>query len=552
MAIMMKGAVLLLSLLQALIIPCCWSWSLPSSFPSSQRQQQQRPRQTKSLVDHLKEEGSLSKLDNGLSVVKLSENEFGVQYRGNTAGKQKEIVCIDRKEFVTPECGRGTAVGRALSRYVAEECHGTPESDLSTMYVSIFLSLVKTDTIDGGIQHQDYLNTLPTMQEMQHLPVFWNEQSVDELEGSSLQEAIYQRRSEWMKEYKTIYRSMEYCYSDAIGEEVLPFDFSTWCWARSIITSRGFTSINDNVCLVPYVDMVNHCSSSAASQNNVLKCKWEIEDDGFHLLMPEATHSSSNNSNGDSSGSNKSSKTIEISYGTNSNAAFLMNYGFAILDDERQTCEENARFSFLLDPDQQSNTDVETMWERDGLGACHSVCRNVTLSIGSAGPAESLLSLCRVASCQNDQELHRMQTNFESSAAGEQKTEAGIPTKSRVPQMAATLSRGPFSVSNEIRAMKACLQLSLKQLASYKTSIMEDNDLLSSSSSSTTTTAPNFRNAIIVRRGEKRVFQHFCNLACLCLDFLTTGDDIDFEEYKSLLKASLGDEDPLLAAEFAA
>ena len=56
----------------------------------------------------------------------------------------------------------------------------------------------------------------------------------------------------------------------------------------------------------------------------------------------------------------------------------------------------------------------------------------------------------------------------------------------------------------------------------------------------------NIRNAIITRRGEKQVLQHYFNLACMCLSYLTS-EEVDFEGYKNMLHDQLSSEEVLLA-----
>jgi len=56
----------------------------------------------------------------------------------------------------------------------------------------------------------------------------------------------------------------------------------------------------------------------------------------------------------------------------------------------------------------------------------------------------------------------------------------------------------------------------------------------------------NIRNAIITRRGEKQVLQHYFNLACMCLSYLTS-EEVDLEGYKNMLHDQLSSEEVLLA-----
>jgi hypothetical protein len=133
-------------------------------------------------------------------------------------------------------------------------------------------------------------------------------------------------------------------------------------------------------------------------------------------------------------------------------------------------------------------------------------------------------------------------------------TESGL-----IPELGATLCPHPFSALNEIRAMEVLQVSVLIQLQKYSSSLDDDEALLKQSVEDFLSTKLgniprkaqyyNIRNAIIARRGEKRVLQHFLNLSCICLDFLSQvikGEET-FEDYIELLESELMNAAPLLA-----
>ena len=601
-------------------------WSFPSATSFLKRRlvkqkKQQPPRHVQSLMDHLtssenkKSSGfsSKSKLNKRLSVVSLTKNECGVKFQTSSSSslskedrieeevEEEEIAWINRKEFITPECGKQTTIGKALTEYLRknEDVQKEYNDILPSVYVAIFLCLNhvsgtndKQTMNDAAFRETaqkftEYMDTLPSTEELQHLPVYWNLENLEELQGSPLYHGIKERRSDWFDEYNLVLNATK---TFAIEEKrsLLQFDFDTWCWSRSIITSRGFTDrcsssatttktagSSSSLCLVPFADMMNHCNSESFDSDEILRCSWEIRNDGFHLNMPTTSPGSSKRD--DDENANQKSKEVEISYGTNSNSALLLNYGFALLDDSHaQTCLESAVVPMkLLQPtttelssSYSTTKDIEMiadMWERDGLGSPYDISRNITLSISNPGAAETLLSMCRVACCQDCHELRQMQQEFVKR--GETATQQTTAFDGLVPQMAATLCRLPFSIDNEIRAMKRFLQLILDQLSGYKTSIVEDDALLVDTKVARTNSL-RLRNAIIVRRSEKRVLAHFCALAQLSLTYLyneyyknkdTQDDDsnineeqsdktsgVDFDMYKGLLDATLANQVPLI------
>ena len=463
-----------------------------------------------------------------MEVVSLTPREFGIQYHRpkNTSGQEIELAWIDRKEFITPEGGEATVVGQALKAYLlGAHTDLMKPITLRSMNLAIFLCVTKNQP--GGV-FDEYMQTLPSISALQHLPIFWSEASLRELQGSRIREVVLERKHEWEEELKIVHAAMDHQSS------TFDCDIGTWCWARSIITSRAFSDGPASLCLVPYVDMLNHCGAAGEaglSNAGVIKGEWLIEEGGFRLtLSRDATVTTAGNDPDTCS-------KVEIAYGTLSNAECLVNYGFAILDDVNQTPHDTCLVSLNLNQS-VSTAQQQQLWEQDGVN--HTISRNVSLSIGNPGPVESLLSLCRVACCQQMVELHDMTALFVERGARTSQTDDGL-----VPQMAATLSRIPFSVANELQAMSMVRQLTLHQLSMYKTTLSQDNLWLQRRRGLWNRPAldNNIRNAVIVRRGEKRVLQHFCNIASICVAFLSQ-PSVNFDEYKDLLEGTLESDCP--------
>jgi len=629
------------------------SSSIPQTNPSPTVSSSPRHICAESLVQHLLD--GKSQINDHLSIVTFSEDECGIQYNDREEDKeqvsmsrevqsdgtqqhqppQHQLAYIDRQEFVTPNCGRETRVGQLLDGYLRRNrgeldrllALAEEEDTLQTMYVAIFLCEYCHQQNDQGAINDDhhshqrnnlsqqqyekfdtYFQTLPSLDNLQHLPVFWSQDSLEELQGSSLYEGILQRRRAWEEEYRVV--------SSALHEEEgeRPWvDLETWYWARAIIKSRAFKDgskqsnpqqgdkIDDNgaLCLVPYIDMMNHCSSLETAKGqarDAVQCSWSLDSSGFSLTKPQQPSNSrkaETPSVYDEDAKNNglsTSSSVEISYGSHSNAVMLMNYGFATLDDTHQTLLESTRISFSAPRVTTAREDVigdeislimEELWGED--------CRDndareqaIHLSIGDPGPMVTLLSLCRVkAASDNPGMLLHMFSNFKKRGeTTTQDTKDGL-----IPAMAATLSRVPFSISNEIQAME-CLKATLEeQLFRYKTSLAQDEVLLLAGREHgedesaveyrnkkgsgilsrvrmwwskrfprnrenriptlSSSDIANTRNAIIFRRGEKRVMMHFYNLANVCLEFLSD-PAADLDEYAECLEDSLQSENPIL------
>ncbi|KAI2502193.1 hypothetical protein MHU86_12245 [Fragilaria crotonensis] len=494
---------LLLLFLVNVLCKCCLA--LWSPFGGRRSSHQLPPRSTQNLIEHLVR--GPSRVDKGVSVVVVSRNECGIQLERSCATStatidvhhhyhahnnvDSELAFVDRTEFVTPQCGLETPTGRAVQEYFAR--HDTTRASHGGNCRPCTLPSFESDKAKETVwRSSPYLQTLPSLEGLKHLPVFWDALLLEELQNSVVKEAVQNRRKEWEDEHKIVLAAIR----EAGGTSTEFVSLETWYWARSVITSRAFTDhASGEICLVPFIDMLNHISASqAVSQRDVVKCNWEIDSSGFHLLMPD-----------DARIKDVDAKQIEISYGDHSNSNFLMNYGFSILDDSQHACENKAKLSLSLvvrhDVDQK---DIEILWEADGLGDCHDVTRDVTVCVGNPGPIQSALSLCRVASA-HDSELNAMKSLFLKKGEETTQTDDGL-----VPQMGATLSRSPFSVPNEIRAMERLQRAANDDLGKYKTTLEEDDILLHRGFSRRRRwfgrhrDFQRLRNAIIVRRGESK------------------------------------------------
>ena len=520
-----------------------------------------------SLLEQLKEGKSF--FHPGISLVSEGGDECGIQLQPNPTGLQLEtddVIFVDREEFLTPQSGLETPVGQVLQWYLSQPGHSLdahPEKQ-PHIYLAIYLVAYKEGLLrrlpdDAGTH---YLETLPSISSLRHLPVFWDDSMLEELQCSNLKQGVRSRRDEWKQEFLLVRSAVD---AAGLPETFRSFTLETWYWARSIITSRGFTDYeNKNYpCLCPYVDMMNHVTGQQAEGNSeVVRCTWDIDSKGYHLRLPSGRAVSDTGEK----------PRLEISYGSHSNAHFLMNYGFSIPNDQEQAEEDVAILPIVL-PDSVHEQETESLWEADGQGDCHLIARNVTVGIGDAGPMESVLSMCRVASAQY-LELSHMKEDFAQQGLRTDESEDGL-----VPQLGATLCRVPFSVANEIRALKMLQSVTKAALSQYPTTMQEDTNMLSTGrrGSQQTTCTPvlsrirglwNFLrqsrnpnntsenipaqwqwlNAVTVRREEKKIIQHYFVLASIRLNILEEADaDEQFELYKGMLDASLHDREPLLA-----
>jgi hypothetical protein len=589
-----KVALLLLWFLVSLEHVCSWSLlggskeasasaPRPSLLVGDKNNINNRVEQAQTLLQHLKHGNS--HFHPGIKVVSVGGDECGIQLQKLKQRRQVEeedVIFVDRGEFITPQCGLHTSVGQALQWHLSQKgnsIHAHTEK-LPHMYLAIYVTLYKQGLLElePSSVVADYLITLPSS--LEHLPIFWQDNMLKELQCCSLQQGVKSRREEWRSEFVLVQTALQEVGLTRLMDAL---SLHTWYWARSIITSRAFVDSgnDDQPCLCPYVDMMNHVTSLQSQENEeVVQCTWDIDSKGYHLRIPQVDTSSET----DQTRIPNHAPRLEISYGKHSNAQFLMNYGFSVADDVQKgehTGEDIVMLPLML-PNAVHEVEMESLWEADGLGDCHSIARNVTVGIGESGPMESVLSLCRVASAQQ-RELSSMKANFKQRDQRTDQCEDGL-----VPQMGATLCRSPFSVTNEIRALQMLQDASMSALQRYSTTLEQDSDMLQAGirwEEQTSMTSPpsrlsavawirslwrgkpaaasnddndsQWRNAIRVRREEKKILRHYFQLASIGINFLEpSGEDDDnsdddnveqFETYKGMLEASLHDREPLPA-----
>lgn len=152
-----------------------------------------------------------------------------------------------------------------------------------------------------------YLATLPDR--LPQHPLFFGEAELGLLRGTGFLALLGARRARLREEWRALRR-------DAAG---LPdLDWSDWCWARSLVTSRAFARQSGGApCLVPIADLLNHSLSPAV--------EWGFDDDSGDFVMLA---------------SQAAAAGCELcdSYGHKSNSRLLLHYGFVLPENPIDEC----------------------------------------------------------------------------------------------------------------------------------------------------------------------------------------------------------------------
>lgn len=152
-----------------------------------------------------------------------------------------------------------------------------------------------------------YLATLPD--KLPRHPLFFGEAELGLLRGTGFLALLVARRARLREEWQALRR-------DAAGLQDL--DWSQWCWARSLVTSRAFARQSGGApCLVPIADLLNHSLSP--------EVEWGFDDDSGDFVMLA---------------SQAAAAGCELcdSYGHKSNSRLLLHYGFVLPENPIDEC----------------------------------------------------------------------------------------------------------------------------------------------------------------------------------------------------------------------
>jgi histone-lysine N-methyltransferase SETD3 len=320
-------------------------------------------------------------------------------------------------------------------------------ADEEWVYLAAFLLQEK----DRGERSfwKPFLDSLP--KSFPSLPFFFDERELSLLKGSIAPRLVRSLRESLKAQHV-------YLCEHIPGFE--RFTFDTFVWAHFAVVTRTFSSPRNGTAaayLVPLVDMIN--------DGRPWDTQWGWSEDGTHFELKSASAVTRG-------------QELRASYGEKSNLHLLLQYGFAH--------EENAHDEVTLllglaleDPlagEKQRMLGLATPFE----------LRPYTLSLtGDTQPLEEMFSFLRVV-CANAEELAMLATAPD----------------------ARTRAQSLLSERNEQRLIDTFVALCEEQLASYETTLAEDERRLREE-----TLSQNARNCVLVLRGEKRILQVYAERA---------------------------------------
>jgi protein-histidine N-methyltransferase len=313
---------------------------------------------------------------------------------------------------------------------------------------------------DGESFWKPYLDILPS--KYRNMPIFFTDKELEWLKGSFTYQRVYERRKILRTEYEIICKSVP---------EFRHFTHWEFVWARLVVITRIFgMDIHGHKTdgLVPYADMLNH--------KRPPETRWTFDNqqDGFTIVTTKTVPFGAE---------------VYDSYGRKCNSRYFVNYGFTL---EENKSDNEVVISIGLprsDPHYVQKLNLQGNYgERDiqrefQIPATYREAKTV-----------ALFSWVRFVNAHDEAELAPF---FQS------------PNRIR--------KTAPVSVENEIATLRHLAVASQAVLDGFETTIEEDEKILAQPPNSLD---PNYRNCVVMRRGEKQVLHWFIDLSKRCIPLL--------------------------------
>jgi hypothetical protein len=243
------------------------------------------------------------------------------------------------------------------------------------------------------------------------------------------------------------------------------FTEEQYTWATSIVASRSITVNAGNVTVPVIVPFAD-----LATHNHMMNTSYDFDADNNFKVV---THTPVNKS-----------QPVQISIGGRSNSQLLLSHGLTLDNNDYDQVQLNVRVS----SDDPFESVKKSMLKNQGMGD------DTTFVISKLGLSKGLLAAMRIQALR-PAEFERYVRAFRGQ---------------------------PVSLRNELEVYRTLVMACQELLKRYKTSYQEDVELLK------TELAPNKRNAVIMRKGEKETLLLTIDLVARMWDqFLVQGYDDD-------------------------
>ena len=424
---------------------------------------------------------------------KLEIQFFSDNYRGVIAKspikKDEIILSIPKECLISLELVLETEYGKKIGEIMFNELTSPKHCLLSS-----FILFEKNNP-----KWKFYFDLLP--KDFSNFPIFYTDDELQYLKGSPFLNQILDKKSDMKKDY------LKLCEYIPLFNQ---FTFEQFMEARMIISSRIFgISINNNKTdvLVPYADLLNH--------KRPRQTQWYY-DDKINSFVIQATEEI------------LIGKEIFDSYGKKTNGRFLLNYGFAVENNDSAEYVLNIIFN-----DCYPLYDIKKQYLKNEK-KIKIFYLNINLYESQIIELLSFLRFCMFDGDINDllKLTHCNDKNFIYTY------DSNIFGFGYIP---------PVNIEIEINVLKKLKILLIQALNQYPTTIEQDKKIYKEDKN----ISFNYKNCLLLTISEKNVIDYYIYFCEFCLDLLkvknrkelidklsTNINDFQFEFYlqEALLK----------------
>ena len=424
---------------------------------------------------------------------KLEIQFFSDNYRGVIAKspikKDEIILSIPKECLISLELVLETEYGKKIGEIMFNELTSPKHCLLSS-----FILFEKNNP-----KWKFYFDLLP--KDFSNFPIFYTDDELKYLKGSPFLNQILDKKSDMKKDY------LKLCEYIPLFNQ---FTFDEFMEARMIISSRIFgISINNNKTdvLVPYADLLNH--------KRPRQTQWYY-DDKINSFVIQATEDI------------LIGKEIFDSYGKKTNGRFLLNYGFAVENNDSAEYVLNVIFN-----DCYPLYDIKKQYLKNEK-KIKIFYLNINLYESQIIELLSFLRFCMFDGDINDllKLTHCNDKNFIYTY------DSNIFGFGYIP---------PVNIEIEINVLKKLKILLIQALNQYPTTIEQDKKIYKEDKN----ISFNYKNCLLLTISEKNVIDYYIYFCEFCLDLLkvknrkelidklsTNINDFQFEFYlqEALLK----------------
>lgn len=296
-----------------------------------------------------------------------------------------------------------------------------------------------------------------------NVPIFFKKYYLNMLKGCTCLSKIVSKIDILQSEYKYLFNNLE---------TFKKYRLSEYIWARTVVITRIYGIVVDGIktqALVPFADMLNHNSNPDT--------QWFFDDVNkvFKIISKK-----------------KFSANVPIydSYGKKCNSRFFVNYGF-VLDNN---LENTVRYVFDLKSEEVSGLKYKKKFLDDSSNKTHILGKIEQ----NRSNFNIFLSKVRYLVCDDNIFFDKPLTTF----------------------------LVPISLKNEIKTLKYIMRLCINHIKKYSSSTKNDLDIVINPLHKHNRKYSNVRNCIIMRYGEKLIYDYYIKMATIGIKLLTR----DFED----------------------